>query len=830
MTHAGWLLWAEGPIRTTFEWGRIQSNADWILPIGGCLAILLFVRYLYRRDAVELHPVLGWFLTALRTATFLGLLVLYLQPQWRAEREEVRNSRVLLLADTSLSMGLSDGQPASSVGGLTREQQVVKALKESDFLARLRKTHDVVVFPFAEGLKPDRVVSLGKLEPTVSDGDNEAEGRPHPNPLPEGEGMPDWDKLLAPTGTETRLGQALRQVIQEERGTPVSGVVVLSDGGQNAGVSPDAAVELAQEAKIPVFTVGLGSDRQPTSVAVSDLVVPARAYPGDHYSVTGYVRAQGMAGKTVTVEVLSRPAGEAADAARQGTGQVIESRQITLGGDGEVLPVKFESVPEEPGRRTLCFRIQSPQADRSPADQLREADIEIVDRKNRVLLLAGGPTREYQFLRSLLFRDRSTSVDVLLQTGKPGLSQEARKILDDFPATREEMYDYDCVVAFDPDWQALGAAQVGLLEKWVSEQGGGLVVIAGPVYAGKGVGGWTQSSAMTAIRNLYPVEFFGRLAAMDENTYSGREPWPLDMSREGRETDFLWLGDTATASRQAWGGFPGVYSYCPLRGPKPGATVYARLTDPATGPGGAQPVYFAGQFYGSGSVFYLGSGEMWRLRSVDPAYFDQFYTKLTRHVSQGRLLRGSSRGVLLVGQDHYLLGNTVEVRAQLSNARLDPLDAPSVGLQVIQPNGAAETVVMRADPSRAGAYFGQFPVLQEGTYRLELSVPESDNERIGRRIQVKAPDLERENPRRNDALLSAIAKNTGGRYYVGMAAALDTGGPAPLVVQLKDRTSTTIVPIAPSRHHDEQWLRWMMTGLCGLLCLEWLIRRLVKLA
>ena len=47
MMHASWLLWAEGDCRsrTTFEWGRIQSNADWILPIAACLAILLFVRY-----------------------------------------------------------------------------------------------------------------------------------------------------------------------------------------------------------------------------------------------------------------------------------------------------------------------------------------------------------------------------------------------------------------------------------------------------------------------------------------------------------------------------------------------------------------------------------------------------------------------------------------------------------------------------------------------------------------------------------------------------------------------------------------------------------------
>ena len=50
---------------------------------------------------------------------------------------------------------------------------------------------------------------------------------------------------------------------------------------------------------------------------------------------------------------------------------------------------------------------------------------------------------------------------------------------------------------------------------------------------------------------------------------------------------------------------------------------------------------------------------------------------------------------------------------------------------------------------------------------------------------MKAPDLERENPRRNDALLSAIANGTGGKYYVGMSSAIAAGGPSPLVEQLK---------------------------------------------
>jgi len=829
MMHDFLPLWAEAATRTTFEWGRIQSNADWILPIAVCMAILVFVRYWYRRDAVELRPAWGWLLTVLRTATFFGLLLLYLQPHWRSEREEVRNSRALLLVDTSLSMGLTD-DTAPGAENTSRSGQVATALQTSDFLARLRKVHDVTVLVFGDDLKHDDAVTLSKQTPeSMPEASPPSATEKDQGPEAPEKSQLDWSKILAPTGIETRLGQALRQLIQEEHSSPVSGIIVFSDGGQNAGISPEVAMEMAREAKIPIFTVGLGSDEQPVNVAVCDLAVPARAYPGDRYTVIGYVQAQGMAGKSAAVRILSRTTGDS-PTADSGDGEELDRQEIVLGGDGEVLPVKFELSPKASSRRTLTLCIEAPAGDRNPNDNSREADIEIIDRKNHVLLLADGPMREYQFLRNQLHRDRSTTVDVLLQSSRPGVSQEAAKILDDFPTTRGEMFDYDCIVAFDPNWQALNSIQLELLEKWVGEQGGGLIVVAGAVNACRGLDGWVQDPAMTILRNLYPVEFPSRLATTANNMYSSREPWPLEFTREGVEADFLWLADTATASRQAWAEFSGVYSFCPVRGPKPGAAVYAGFSDPRAAQGDRPPVYFAGQFYGAGSVFYMGSGEMWRLRAVDDAYFGQFYTKLIRHVSQGRLLRGSSRGVLLVGQDRYTLGNTVEVRAQLTNARLEALEMPGVNLQIIQPDGVVRTIVLRSDPARAGAYLGQFPALLEGTYRLELPVPESENERLSRRIQVKAPDLERENPRRNDALLSAIAQNTGGEYYIGMSSALSTSGPAPLVEQLKDRTNTVILPVAPNPRWEETWLRWIMIVLCGLLCLEWLIRRLLKLA
>ena len=56
------------------------------------------------------------------------------------------------------------------------------------------------------------------------------------------------------------------------------------------------------------------------------------------------------------------------------------------------------------------------------------------------------------------------------------------------------------------------------------------------------------------------------------------------------------------------------------------------------------------------------------------------------------------------------------------------------------------------------------------------------------------------------------------------------GGPQSLFQRLKDASRTELIPEAPKPEAEENWLRWMMSGLCTVLCLEWLIRRLAKLA
>jgi hypothetical protein len=325
--------------------------------------------------------------------------------------------------------------------------------------------------------------------------------------------------------------------------------------------------------------------------------------------------------------------------------------------------------------------------------------------------------------------------------------------------------------------------------------------------------------------------FQPRLTLLDDGLFGGETPWPLAFERAGREAKFLWLAPTSEESEAAWRRFAGVYGYYAVKSEKPGATVYARFSDPEAGGGAQRPVYLASQFYGAGQVFYMGSGEMWRLRMVDPAFFEVLYTKLIRHVSQGRILRGSSRGALLVERDRYELGETVVLRARISDAQHKPLTDQSVTVQVLRPDGVTETARLTAEVDRPGMYVGQVNAGQEGTYEVALSLPESNEEPVSRYLQVRVPDLERAHAERNEQLLASLAKETGGVYYRDFDAAVHGEGDAkPLAESIASRAEVKLLKGAPDERFAKAQMQWLLALVAGSLFLEWIVRRLNRLA
>ncbi|MCE9604182.1 MAG: hypothetical protein K8U03_04680 [Planctomycetia bacterium] len=814
------LLAADSVVRTTFQWGRIRAPEDWLLPIAVTALLLGYVWWMYRRDTRALHPALSLFLVLLRTLTFIGLLAVWLQPQWRNEEDVVTPSRVVVLVDSSLSMAEAarDAAPGAASAPAV-------AASESAGIA-----------PGSRSAEALRLLKSPLLDE------------------------------IAPRGAETRLGEALAQTLFDQRAAPLSGIVLLSDGGQNTGVEPLDALTRARLDHLPVppiEAVGLGSSEELKNVRIQDVAAPARTYPNDEFGVKAYLQAQGMAGRTVTVELTWREATagkpDANAAPKPPLAQL--TKQVALPADGKPIGVDFTLKPTQLGRTTVQVSIKNPPADdHNKFDNVLDADVEISERRNKILLFASAATREYQFLRNQLQRilrsdgskDKEFIVDIYLQTGSEGISQDSSEILPDFPETGAALFDYDCIIAFDPDWRRLTPAQSALLKEWVADKAGGLILVAGRIFTDI----TARDPALSTIRSLYPVEF-GRIFASAGDQLNGTsEPWQLAFTPEGRKSEFLRLADTEAAGLDAWESFPGFYDCYPAKSIKEKSVVLAGLQDPRAPAGGkpnakfaddGRPYFLVEHAVGAGRVLYVGSGEFWRLRTVNSGYFTRLYTQFVRHVAQARLLRGSKRGVLMVDHDNgrYVLNDIVEVRAQLMDAQAKPLKATDVPLEVSAPDRTSFTVKLQADPALPGNFRGLFPVRLTGPYRLDLVLPDGDRDLLTRRLQVRVPNKESDDVRLNAVLLRRLAEATGGAYYEGVDGALAGIGsaatpaagtpaagaaiapPTSLVSRLLDKTRITPRLARPVSLWDNQWT---MIVLCSLMCLEWLIRRLVKLA
>lgn len=855
-------------IETVFRWARIQENRDWFLPLLILVLLIAFFFRRYRYDAAELKLWQRSVLLTLRATALVFLFLFYLHPQWE---HLVGNSRVAVLIDSSASMGSRDLQadepglhPAPGEGqeehdteksgqeaGPTRLEGVLDWMRRSELIRRLHEKHDVVVYTFDSSLhrvlEKQRAGAAESLNATENDSDD----------LPTNF---DLDSLK-PEGEETCLGDALFEVLQRERGRPLAGILLLTDGRQNSGREPDAPLETASRMQIPIFPIGVGVTRQPLNFRVGNIDVPDRAFPDDPFTIRVPIEMLGGEGSeseegarrnwTIPVQLWSRPIekedspeNQAAPESKIGETEVLFSGDSQTGG---VILADFEVRFPEPGRHRLSVKILPPQEDRHPEDDFQRADLEIVDRKDRVLLYASGPMRDYQFLCAHIFRDKSMTVDVFLPWTQPGSTQNAERILEQFPSTRTEMSEYDIVIAFDPNWRDLSEQQIDVLENWVARQGGGLILVAGPINQSDTVTGWVTDMAMEKVRALYPVDFLAKQSAFDHRYHGDVQAWPLQFTSAGDDAEFLRPVDNPVEARSFWSGFPGFYGYFAVRGVKPTAILLAMSGAPQATGRQESGALIVEQFYGAGRVLYWGSGEIWRLRHNDDRPYEQIATRMLRHVAQGRLQRESDRGSLATDKRRYTLGSIAQLRVTANDAQLKPSLQPTLPVDVIAPSGTLRVVEVSLDPNVPGSYQAHLPLTEEGTWSIRFSIPESD-QRIVRSIQVRMSDLERENPSRNEPLLLRLAGKTGGRYYRSPTESLPMVKESALYGGIdffrgsdKDSQAEPIPPITellkirsqravPDRDAEEKASKFFLIAVCSFLMLEWALRRLMKLA
>ncbi|MFV0442765.1 MAG: hypothetical protein ACK5Q5_04245 [Planctomycetaceae bacterium] len=798
---------------------------DWLLTLAFGLATI-YVVALYIRDTRALadRGRLGWrlWMTLLRLGVLACLFVVFLNPHERTETQAYRPSQVAILVDTSASMEQPAADPRTSASSQipSRWEAVRTLLADSPLIAELQASHNVDLYTFD--------ADVSDVQHRFATRFREESARPTPNALHAATttptAPPDWNAVLRPHGQTTRLGDSLDKLLAEIKGKSLSGVVVLTDGASNAGRDWRAAQDRAKEHGIRLVTVGVGSTTPPVNLELAKVIAPSDVQLGDPFEITALLQSSGLIAqlpggtgrKTVTVELLEKTPDDEES-------QVVDQADATLDADGVPVSVAFERHPGAAGEFEYSVRVKAiGLVESRDDDNVKSRAVQVFDRPLRVLVIAGGPMRDYQFAKNSLYRHKSFEVDVWLQTGEPGISQDANELLYEFPQTREDLFRYDVVLAFDPDWSQIPEEGRALLESWVTDFGGGVILVAGDVYTPQlAAVNPEREPGFVPIFNLYPV-------VLDEiGLKLGQQPrslkaYPLGLTQAGQAADFLQLTDDPATAPEVWEEFPGVYRCYPTRASKGGATIYAEFTDPLSRGRSGAPVLLAGQRYGLGSGMYLGSPEVWRLRSLDETYYDRFWVKLTRKAAEGRLKRGLERTVILLEGRDYEIGQAVPLRARLVDVNYQPLADAAQTIDVFDPSGKPllPAPELLQDRNRPEEYAGMLRVTAPGRYRLELRGPQ-EQEPVRAEINVVMPRLEATDPLQNVSLLKNLAEGTGGAY-----------------VSLED-AAEQIPSLLPNAGHEfllsqriqEMWdQQWLLVLIGVLLAAEWLTRKWLRLA
>ena len=781
------------------------------------------------------------------------VLLIVLNPQRRTQLSRIEKSRVGILLDTSLSMAWPAGDtvvatenPEATVIADTRAAAAVKSLISSGVLSELSRTHAVSVYTFdsslagpwavvsedtvrfvdvdesilaerEKGSSPETQKSQPPFQATTMSLDQQSQAAS--SRISDPSTLVKWNSIIQPRGAETRIGESLYQLIGQISGRTLSGVVVISDGRSNTGLDVEPARVRAERSGTRLITVGVGSQKPQMNLWVAGMQSPIDVHQGDPFDITIMLQGTASSGQRVTARLFEQSSDGDGKDRRQ-----IAEKTIELGDDAIPASVRFSQQLTVPGNYNFTARIESAtgSSEMTLDDNERRRTVEVTDRRMKVLVISSGPMRDYQFVRNTLFRHSGVESDVWLQSVTDEnigfVSQEAKRLLTKFPATEAELFEYDVIVAFDPDWSRLSAEQQTFLNRWVSEHAGGLVVVAGEIFTPRLA---QEPETFRDISVLYPV-LLNRMVPELQLSQRADEPWPITLTPEGRVTEFLKIADeTGNASVDLWQTFKGVYRSYPIRGVRDGAAVLLEYGNPRARTELGQPPFMASQFYGTGRAIFIGSAETWRLREISPQGHQRFWTSLIREVGQGRRSRGNARGLLLLDRMEVAPGQPVNVRAQLYDARLQPLIAESVSLTITDAEGRTLTVPDRlhGDSRGAGEFVASFRPPTPGSYRIAVPVPESSDV-LQASIDVVLPNLESQNPTLNTELLKNLTRDTQGRY-------LAVSELATLSTLLPDQSQPVVVDEQLRTLWDRSLLMYLMVGL---LAFEWIMRRVWRLS
>jgi uncharacterized membrane protein len=728
------------------------SSLDWLgFAAAAVVAVLLVLGWSYRASPRGLAR---WLYAALKMMGVAALALCLLEPLWSGQRAKPGANLFVVLADNSQGLQVKDRGQTQHRGDILR---ALVQPDQAEWNALIEDHFDVRRFSFDTQLHATRDYHDLNFEGRASD-----------------------------------LGAALRTLKERLKGRPLAGLLLLTDGNATdlSGPPPDL------DGLPPVYPVVIGTRGTVRDAALSQVHLSQTAFEDAPVSVQAEVTATGLGGEILVTQLLDE------------SGRILDSRELRVRKDHEILAVRFQWRPDKPGLSFYQVRVDLKERPGSPAGQspvesseatrINNQRLVAVDRgrtPHRILYVAGRPNWEYKFLNRALqeddqiqlvalirvarrepkfdFRGRAGETSNPLFRGFDNQSPEEVERYDQpvlarlntrdelelragFPRTPEELYGYEAVILDDVEAGFFGPDQAALLQKFVSERGGGLLMLGGMECFHEG------QYARTPIGNLLPVY----LDRADDSPSTGG--WRLDLAREGWLEPWVRLRDLESEERARRQTMPPFQVFNRVREVKPGASVVAT----AVGPQGKEYPALVTQRFGRGRTAAFLVGDLWRWGMRD-AEARRDLDKSWRQWMRWLVSDVPGRLDFTLDPSPTNAHSIARLQARLRDAKFQPVDDANVTFE-IRPapaegsSNATSLVRLKAEPSlhEAGLYEATFVAHQSGAYQAAARVTnaagtESSRADLGWTTDLAAQEFRSLQP--NTALLEAIAQRTGGR-------------------------------------------------------------------
>jgi uncharacterized membrane protein len=589
-----------------------------------------------------------------------------------------------------------------------------------------------------------------------------------------------------------------------------------------------------------VYPVVVGSEHIADDVGISRVSVSQTSFEAAPVTIVAEIETSGFVQKPLAVQLL------------QPDGTLVEQQTISSDSASQTHSVRFQFNPDQPGVSDFRIRVTGGRADTpvggvvpldNPLPEATMANNErcvLVDRARgpyRVLYVSGRPNWEFKFLRRAVqtddeidlvgliriareeprfaFRSRGSERTNPLfkgfgndrdeetqQYNEPVIvrlgTRDAEELRDGFPRTAEELFEYQAIILDDVEAAYFTQEQMALIGQFVSQRGGGLLMLGGQESFANG--GYDR----TPIGELLPV-YLDRIAQNFSDT-----GYRLEFTREGWLQPWVRVEPTEAAESRRLEEMPGFATLNHVQTAKPGASILARVS---TIDGETWPALVA-QRFGRGRSAALLIGDLWRWHLAS----DQGEQMLMSWRQTVRwLVADVPRRVDVQTETGSEAGPVKSIRIDVVDAAYLPVAAANVVATITRPDGDEVEIPVRPADDRPGTWQLDYLSRQSGVYRMKVIASEPDGTPIGQRESGWVSDadaLEFARLKPNRDYLKRIADQTGGQLVeLGDLAALARKLPAQRV-PLMDRK------IRPWWHNA-----WIFGLAIGLLVAEWGIRR-----